>query len=546
MDTEGTEPNRTDDGSAADTENTGHDGNDNGFITEVEGAELEQKSIENDATNDDKDILTDLSFDNRDKSNSDRKVKRVTQTDTDVSITMGKESYKNTSDLEIDTMTANDDGKSSSMKTFAMAGLVPHDNTRPQNISAMTFFVHSGYRNTLEQYYKYVAKHDTVGPFLSLSSIHRIESPHKVKSLRISTRKNYTHAEELQILADVINATGGGVLGCNFAAIEFYQKWNKRHSSVCYTIDHFNGSYGVVCANPGVKCLKLVLKILYCNFEAYSYEPRYKAWDHTILAETVCFRSARQYTRQRFVSWSMDSKDFCDKLYVDNVLQIKFTPQQFCQCMDYYDDVYLIGTSHIAIFGDFLMHTCRGLDLTPHKVGLKHGNLNGGNIHFADGRFTDRMYTVLHSNLTAWLENKTRVAIWIQTGSWDFTYRNLNYAMHEALDYYKKSVQLILSQAALQGVRVDLRVLASPPMPTGFHWNSFAITAFNVRLQQMTRKLGVEFIDAFAVIEPCREDYARMGSNKNHYLQRLGNEFSGTVGQNFYLGVFLPQVCPIV
>ena len=417
--------------------------------------------------------------------------------------------------------------------------------TRKQDKSAMKFITENGYRSRLEQYKRKKPKHPEPQAFVHIRNVRKVESN---QPLKIDIRRRLINKDNIQFLIDIRNNTTGGVVyGCNFAGKMYYYKHGGQYISLCNTNDLFNGTYEMFCPNPGVSCIRLHLLLLFCNYEAYNYQPRYVPRNEMIMNQTLCFGSSNVFTKAHLVSWSLDSDELCDELFIDNVKQINFKRNQICKCVKLYDDIYIIGTSHIAIFGDYLMRTCTGLDLSDLKAGLKHGSLSSGNVHFIEGRYINYIYADVSQNLTTWLKGKSRVAIWLQTGSWDITYESYDFAMLVAMEWFKKLLTYIDSAVSQSDTIVDFHVLASPPMPSGHHWNNVAISAFNAKLQRKAEILDTNFLmNAFAVIEPCNEDYVRIGENHNHYMQSIGNTFMGSVGKAFYFGVFLPQVCPRV
>ena len=275
-----------------------------------------------------------------------------------------------------------------------------------------------------------------------------------------------------------------------------------------------------------------------------------KQFKNTLLDDSFCFNRPINLlppeTSSKIVSWSRDNRTYCKNLYMDNILQKELTPNEICSCMAHYDEVYLVGTSHIAQFGDYIMHTCTGIDMTDIIPGLKHGTLDVGNLHFRDGRYAESLYKVLQKELDMWLSNGSRVALWFQTGCWDYGYRGVPYSLSVALDYYEKALVYAKSTAKKRNnATMDLYIISSPPAPdrkTRFVKLN-EISAYVAKLEMLTQRYNVSFINEFAVVEPCNNDFARLHNNHHHYLQRHGNTFVGPVGMAFYLGVFLPTVC---
>ena len=80
------------------------------------------------------------------------------------------------------------------------------------------------------------------------------------------------------------------------------------------------------------------------------------------------------------ISWILDRNGSCSKLSVGAVAPVtQLSDKQICKCMERFDNVYLIGTSHITIFGDYLMHTCQNLDFADMQ---KHRSLRTQTIQY--------------------------------------------------------------------------------------------------------------------------------------------------------------------
>jgi hypothetical protein len=177
------------------------------------------------------------------------------------------------------------------------------------------------------------------------------------------------------------------------------------------------------------------------------------------------------------------------------------------------------------------------------KPGLQHGDLTAGNLYFQDGRYLKELHQRVKSDLDTWLHNSDRVAICIQTGCWDLFRIDIVYAIEIALDYYEQIIIEIQSRIKSGKVDVELYILPSPPRPSGHQVDKIAISAFNAKLQGIARRHNVSFINEFAVVEPCADDIPTLAGNHHHYLQGSNNLFEGTVGFNFYTGVFLNTLC---
>ena len=407
-------------------------------------------------------------------------------------------------------------------------------NLRVVNRESMgKFSVETSYFNALAQYENFAAAPSN----RHLKDIQAIAFKHRT----------FTYFDQLHIIIDV-SYNGAIFPGCTFKAQQTFRQHGEERISLCSIEDFFNGTYRIVCTKPGVPCVGIHVKLLFC------YNTIIK-WKHdlSVIKDIFCFEDLVKLSPTppplkkagKIVSWSKDKHGHCKNLYIDNILQRKFTANETRSCMARYDNVYLVGTSHIAQFGDYLMRTCTGIDMRGIEPGLKHGNMDVGNLHFRDGRYSELLYAVVKNELNIWLSKGSKVAIWFQTGSWDYIHVNVSYSIDIALDCYEKAIIYTKSTAAKhKNSTVDLHIIASPPRPAHTANIRMAeISAFDAKLQLIAERHNVSFINEFAVVEPCRNDNAQLHNNHHHYLQRDNNTFGGPVGMAFYLGVFLPTVC---
>ena len=213
--------------------------------------------------------------------------------------------------------------------------------------------------------------------------------------------------------------------------------------------------------------------------------------------------------------------------------------EQICDCVKKFDNMYLIGSSHIRILGDYFMHTCWGKDYA--NISIHHGDISAQNVHYKGWALMDKLNTNIRIHLPKWQNSSSSspIALWILTGSHDFSERTLRYTMDTGLKEFVQAVRYIKTQIQGSGVRVDFRIIGTPPMPDNWYWNNFAIDAFNTKMRKITKSLDVRFMDYFRHVIACKNDVPR----GNHYFDRVGNKFDGEVGKQFFFGTFLPEVC---
>ena len=162
------------------------------------------------------------------------------------------------------------------------------------------------------------------------------------------------------------------------------------------------------------------------------------------------------------------------------------------------------------------------------------------------GKLINNFRDNIYKELPVWLRaNNSTIAIWIQTGSWDFAYTGFNFAMGHFMKVFVQILSYIQQEINRVPYHVNLRVIGTAPMPDKWHNNNFVIGAFNARVRAIIEKLNIDFTDAFQFELPCHNQLARLGRNKNHYFHREKNIFRGNVGSDVYFGYYFPKVCAI-
>ena len=429
-----------------------------------------------------------------------------------------------------------------------------NDNTTPAR-PRMTVDIRESIGNSLEQY-KYGLK---IPPFKQLQKLQPIfdyrqlprktRSKNRVSDLKITVHEPLSNNTHITLLLDIHSEKNetSKMSGCNF---DVRQRYRVREEEVrigmCGVNDLFNGSYRIICHNRGVKCIDIQTKLMFCHYEAFSFKPRIREWKYLVLDKTVCFTN-KNITDNSLISWSLDTKGSCDRLYIGSHPVNILNRDEMCSCLMRFDDIYLLGTSHIAMASDYMMHQCYHMDFQNIALPMHQGNLSAGNLHYKiNAKFLKELHFLIHQELSQWLSKKgSRIAIWIQSGSWDFVRYSLVYSIEVGLWYFREALLYIKSRMLTCDCEVDLRVISPPPMPEIHHWNNAAIGAFTSKLKLITQEINVTFIDEFSLLLSCVEDYPKLGGNRNHFLQRRGNDFEGHVGRAFYFGAFLEGLCKV-
>ena len=361
-------------------------------------------------------------------------------------------------------------------------------------------------------------------------------------------------------------SSGAPVPGCSFESIQRFVvtsgsassslSWEQRRIAMCETLGYQRGTYTVFCMNHGSRCATIDIRFRFSRYEQYRDEPKVFPWNHVIHNQEHChsFAAPSKLAEKKSVSWSVDAHEQCENLYVNNLPVSLLSEKETCDCVRRYDDVYLIGTSHIRFFSDFLLGKCCGQNFTG--IAHNHKDLELGNVHYLAWTFIEQFHFLAQVNLPRWIDpsfpnwNATtpkpgtvpgrKIAIWIQTGSWDFSKISYNFSMEHAIPILEDTLRYIQTQIKKSSAmtKVDLRVISTTPMHDKWYWNNNAIRAFNAKERDMVRRLGIDYTDILAMELPCKDQLAA-----NHYFFRDNETFGGTVGENVYFGAFLPKIC---
>ena len=379
------------------------------------------------------------------------------------------------------------------------------------------------------------------------ASVHNRKYPRRnVSHYKVSIVNDYTFLLQEQILP------GFKPGGSNFLVMQ-YLDTNVTTKSPCHVKDHFNGMYSIVCSPLNMQCYKLSIELRYTFFQAYFILEKERRPQIPInkvpiwTKKLICFNETKTSTSTSPISWTLNKKGECQTLVLQGKpIQVLPVPN-ICSCMKQYNDIYMIGTSHIKYVAEFIMHECTNLDLR--NVGIHHFDLSSKNIHYLRRVYFKELWMHAKEDLQA-LKNKPSnaiVGVWIQVGAWDDVYDSINKSFHQVALFEKalKDIKAIINDTAAQ---VNLQVLATPPISDRFSsavkTNNFAIGALNARIQEVVTRLGINFFDVYGLVQPCKNEPAKNDPNQNHYFYRLsGNEFYGEAGKQVYLGAFLSRVC---
>ena len=299
--------------------------------------------------------------------------------------------------------------------------------------------------------------------------------------------KNSSLNDALSLLLMVTDKDNKTVKGCSFDAVQIFYNDTPQLKALCTVEDLHNGRYKVLCQKHGkTQCFKLTVLAQYCHYEAFRQSPCISMWNHEVLRRNFCFPEASSRVSnvpgESSPSWTLDPHGHCDNLRLHNYMVHALPDNDTCACIDkQFDNVYLIGTSHMRIVAEYLMHKCCNKDFS--NISVHHGSMEALNIHYYSWSYFELLRHQIHKSLNTWFRNSNSIAIWVETGSHDFAEIGYEYTMAIGLEHFNQTLAFIQNRVRNSSAMVDLRVLASPPMPDGWYLNNFAIGAFNAKLQ---------------------------------------------------------------
>ena len=316
--------------------------------------------------------------------------------------------------------------------------------------------------------------------------------------------------------------------------------------AMCPVVDHLNGSYSIKCPGYKLECISISIDLQFERFDAFRdvTEKRVRKSSLLLWRNVVCPKKYFANTTIP-ISWILNYKGECQTLNLDGETVHLPSTSETCQCIERFDDIYIIGVSHIRFVADYLMIKCCGFNMASIPKG--HRDLSYKNVHYLFWMYMKDLQAKIRAVLPQWLNrpSNSSIAIWIQYGDWDIANTGLGFTYGKHLDMYRKGLEYILTVASKSTINVDLRILGFACVPDARLWNNYALGASNARLRHILNELKVSFTDVYGLELPCRNDVAKIRGNTNHYFQRTSNsnDLHGRVGERVYFGVFLSGVC---
>ena len=331
--------------------------------------------------------------------------------------------------------------------------------------------------------------------------------------------------------------------GSSFYVVQHFGP-NFQSITMCSVVDHFNGSYSVNCPGYKMECIKVLIYLQFDHFSAF----------HDLIKKRVKKNSLLLYNKttcpdENFIAdpipilWMTNEKGKCQMLRLQGRSIIPPSLPEICECVKYFDDIYILGVSHIRYIALFLSVRCIGLNKTVEKG----HDWSHGNIHYLSWRYMKDLPARAMDTVPQWFNRKANstIAIWIQFGAWGMSRSGLAFTYNKHINFYREGLENILKLISKSNINVDLRILGPAAASDQVMMNNFAVGAANTKLRHMLEEMKIHFTDLFELEVPCKNDTAEIVNNHNHYFQRIPstNEFVGDVGSMSYLGVFLSGVC---
>ena len=160
-------------------------------------------------------------------------------------------------------------------------------------------------------------------------------------------------SDAFSLLLRVTDKSNKTVKGCSFDAVQIFYNDTPQLKALCTVEDLHNGIYKVLCQKHGkTQCFKLTVFAQYCHYEAFRQAPCVLMWNHEVLQYNFCFSKAPSRVsnvhKAYSPSWTLDCYGHCNKLLLQNHVVHILPDKDMCSCISkQFDNVYLIGTSHI-------------------------------------------------------------------------------------------------------------------------------------------------------------------------------------------------------
>ena len=324
---------------------------------------------------------------------------------------------------------------------------------------------------------------------------------------------------------DGVRTRGGG---CLYGEVD-----SGLWRGVCSFRDSFDGDYVIWCRRPAAGCTDVMVQVQCVDFGAYSSV--HGALHRTIWRKTICSdksrtlsewstRSARllatlerEATVKNAVRWRRQTLH--DAWSPSELLELHTDSlkEQLCRCVKRFDQVLLVGASHMRFKFDFIADLCLSAQL-----GLYHASCHIDNVGYERISLINDLESIRDAVLRYNNASLTRDSlVIIQSGAHDLVFRGLPSTMQTTVDRFVDILRELKEMSDRVGFRLILQMTPPSPdvvlYPTKGGRNNFAIAAFVQLLTLRLKKLNIDIFDEFNALLRMQYDHVC----KHHYLCRV-------------------------
>ena len=304
---------------------------------------------------------------------------------------------------------------------------------------------------------------------------------------------------------DGVRTRGGG---CLYGEVD-----SGLWRGVCSFRDSFDGDYVIWCRRPAAGCTDVMVQVQCVDFGAYSSV--HGALNRTIWRKTICADKSRtlselstssarllatlerEATVKNAVRWRRQTLHDAWSPSELLALHTDSLKEQLCRCVKRFDQIVLMGSSHMRYKFDFFWELClSGTNQMPRK----HSSSSVGNIMYKNRPVVHSFESMRHVEITNVSLTRDSLMI-LQTGTHDIVFSGLPYTMETAVDRFIDILRELKEMSDRIGFKLILQTM--PPSPdvnmhrTKGGRNNFAVAAFVQLLTFRLEKLNIDIFDEF-------------------------------------------------
>ena len=386
---------------------------------------------------------------------------------------------------------------------------------------------------------------------------HKMKIDITVQGVHICNQMKYRILHITETMKNGVKTNGGS---------GFMVRSYSHYLTVCSVIDHFNGTYNVLCPFYG-PCTNISVILKHVHFSGFVGATRVierNIWRQ----DNICtsFKNA-QYgdvmtAFNPIGNWKTEDREFKDYLrtlprprgdltgelghwlqYKNRWRWIEMNGEVFpldnnktlCTCYEKFKQVHLVGASHQRYNAGCLSHLCQ-TNKTHNKRAHQLFAMNITN-------FLNKALTSIRN------DSSNRYAFIIQFGAWDLIETAFHDVMMKSIPAFTRHIKDIYVSRRHQYPHVKVLVMSTPSLrdKTGslLTRNNWVVAVFAKTLRQHMEAINIEFLDEFAFTFPLYTHCWSCPRTPDHHYgwwNGTTQTCTGEVGKAF-MDLFTSRTC---